>query len=223
MTPQEFARRIDHTLLKPDATEAQVLHLCDEALAHGFASVCVNPLWVALAAERLKGSAVAVCAVVAFPLGAQPAAFKARDAADLVALGADELDYVVDLGAVRDGRVGRLTEEAAAIGDAARADRPVALKAILETALLTETEATAAAEAAIAGGVDFVKTSTGFGPGGATVQAVALLARVAAGRAGVKASGGIRTAADARAMLEAGADRLGTSASRALVEAWPGA
>lgn len=220
LTPRDLAARIDHTLLRPDATEAEIARLCDEALAHGFASVCVNPRWTAYVAGRLAGSPVATCTVVGFPLGAAPAAMKAREAAESVALGAEELDYVIDLGAARAGRFGELRAEAAALRVVAGPG--VVLKAILETALLSEAEIAAAADAAIGGGVDFVKTSTGFGPGGASAEAVALLARVAAGRARVKASGGIRTAADARAMLAAGADRLGASASVAIVAGWAG-
>jgi deoxyribose-phosphate aldolase len=218
MTPSALAAVIDHTLLKPDATGADVARLCDEALAHGFAAVCVNPRWVEPVAARLAGSAVKLCTVVAFPLGAATPAMKAREAAELAALGAEELDYVVDLGAVRAGRFDDLRAEAAAVVGAARAARSDAVvKAILETALWSPDEITAAAEALVADGVDFLKTSTGFGPGGATPAAVALLAGAAAGRAKVKASGGIRTADDARAMLAAGADRLGTSAGVAIV------
>jgi deoxyribose-phosphate aldolase len=222
VTRRELAVRIDHTLLKPDATTPEIDRLCAEALEHGFVSVCVNPVWVALAVERLKGSAVAVCAVVSFPLGAHPPAIKAREAGELAGVGARELDYVIDLGAMREGRFEALRTEAAALRAAVAGGEPIVLKAILETALLDATQTAMAAEAVVQGGVDFVKTSTGFGPGGATPEAVAMLARVAAGRARVKASGGIRTAEDARRMIEAGADRIGASASVAIVEGWSG-
>ena len=216
MTPAELAARIDHTLLRADATEAEIERLCEEALVHRFAAVCTNSRWTARVAERLAGSGVAVCAVAAFPLGATPAALKAVEAAAAVELGAGEIDVVIDLGAARDGRFELIRAETAAVKAAIGG---AVLKTILETALLDPAAARGAAEAARDGGADYLKTSTGFGPGGARLEAVRLLRDVAGGRAKVKASGGIRTLEAAQVMLAAGADRLGLSASVEVVRA----
>ncbi|WP_062118166.1 deoxyribose-phosphate aldolase [Aureimonas sp. AU40] len=211
-----LAGLIDHTVLKPDASRADVARRCDEALAHGFASVCVNGVHAAFVAERLRGSSVKTCAVLGFPLGASGAAAKAAEAAWLVGEGADELDMVLDIGALREGDLERVRADIAAVR-AASGGR--VLKVILETCLLDEAQIVAACRIAAETGADFVKTSTGFSTGGATVEAVALMRRTVGPDIGVKASGGIRTAEVARAMVAAGASRIGASASVAIVDA----
>ncbi len=224
MTPQELARLIDHTALKPDTTEARIRTLCDEARRYGFAAVCVNPCYVPLAAELLQGSAVAVCTVVGFPLGANRTAIKAAEAEQAIRDGAAELDMVLNIGFLKSGRLQEVLEDIRAVVDVARAARPPAgrdrtlVKVILETALLTDAEKETACRLALEAGADFVKTSTGFAGGGATVEDVALMRRVVGDRMGVKASGGIRTRAQAEALVAAGANRLGTSAGVALIQ-----
>lgn len=217
MKAEELAAFIDHTLLKPDATETMVRRLCAEARQYGFAAVCVNPNYVKLAAEELKGSPVRVATVVGFPLGATFTEVKVRETALAVAAGAAEIDMVIDLGALKDGRLRRVEEDVAAVVREAAAGGAT-VKAILETALLTEEEKVTAARLAVAAGAAFVKTSTGFGPGGATVEDVRLLKQTVGDKAGVKASGGIRTAEAALAMVAAGASRIGTSAGVAIME-----
>ena len=213
-TPAELAACIDHTLLKPEATAADIDRLCDEALEHGFAAVCVNPVWVARCVERLAGSGVAVASVAGFPLGATLSEHKAAEAQRAVDSGAREVDMVIHLGDLRDGRTDRVTRDIAIVVSAVRRSRADAIvKVILETAALSDEQIIAGCQCVEHAGADFVKTSTGFHPaGGATVEAVRLLRRHA-GRLQVKAAGGIRTAEAALAMLEAGADRLGMSAS----------
>jgi len=210
-----LASIIDHTCLRADALPEEIDRLCDEALAFGFATVCVQPIFVARAAARLSGSAVGVAAVVAFPHGATPTDTKLFEVRRALGDGATELDVVANLGWIRAGAANRLTAETDAIvkaaGDAA------AVKVILETALFDEAQKEAAARAVMAAGPAFLKTSTGFGPGGATLADVALLRRIAGIHARVKASGGIKTRAQALAMRDAGADRLGASSSVALV------
>jgi len=214
MTIRPLATYIDHTLLKPDAARAAYEQLAAEAAEHGFAAVCVPPVWVSYVAERLAGTAVRVGTVIGFPFGyVHP---ETRRAESLRALddGAVELDTVIDISWLK-------SEEpwpARALADleswvlAVRQERPDAtLKVILETAMLTEPEKIHGAEIAVAAGADYIKTSTGFGPGGATIEDVALLANVSAGRARIKASGGIRDFPTASAMISAGADRIGTS------------
>ncbi|BBM69254.1 deoxyribose-phosphate aldolase [Rhodothermus marinus] len=224
MTPQELARLIDHTALKPDTTEARIRTLCDEARRYGFAAVCVNPCYVPLAAELLQGSAVAVCTVVGFPLGANRTAIKAAEAEQAIRDGAAELDMVLNIGFLKSGRLQEVLEDIRAVVDVARAARPPAgrdrilVKVILETALLTDAEKETACRLALEAGADFVKTSTGFAGGGATVEDVALMRRVVGDRMGVKASGGIRTRAQAEALVAAGANRLGTSAGVTLIQ-----
>lgn len=212
-----MARRIDHTLLRPEATDAQVRALCDEAIAHEFANVCVNQDRLALAVHVLAGSGPGACTVIDFPLGASGLDLKREAARRAIELGAAELDMVIAIGRLRDGDDGHVTEQiAAVVQEAGR--RPV--KVILETALLRPEEIDRAVGLACRGGAAFVKTSTGFGPGGASVEAVRRM-RAAAGTAlRVKASGGIRDAEAALAMLQAGADRLGTSASIAILAGW---
>lgn len=231
MLPTEIAAKIDHTQLKAEATPAQIAVLCDEAKAHGFASVCVNGAHVPQAAEALRGSGVKVCAVAGFPLGAMKPTVKAIEATTLVKDGASEVDFVAHLPSLlaQDGAAARA--EYTELVKAARAVlSSVVVKAILETGALMDGVGDDEAEARIAlacraaqeSGVDFVKTSTGFHPtGGATVQAVRLL-RKHAGPMSVKASGGIRSADDAKAMMEAGADRLGCSAGVKIVQGLTG-
>jgi len=210
----ELAGLIDHTVLKPDASRADVARHCDEALTHGFASVCVNGVHVRFVAERLKNSTVKTCAVLGFPLGASGAESKAREAAFLVEAGADELDMVLDIGALREGDLARVEADMRAV----RAACPgKVLKVILETCLLDNAQKEDACRIALEVGADFVKTSTGFSIGGATIDDVSLMRRVVGEALGVKASGGIRDAQTALAMVQAGASRIGASASVAIV------
>jgi len=208
----QMARHIDHTLLKAEATEQQILTLCDEAAAHGFCAVCVNGRWVSTAADRLHDSTVKVAAVVGFPLGAETTKIKVAQAKEAVHAGADEIDMVADLAAIIQGDDRYLLRQLQAVLNVCRSMRPpVVLKVIIETAALTTDQKILACRAAEQVGVDFIKTSTGLHPaGGATVEDVRLLKETAP-RCKVKAAGGIRTAADAIAMLEAGAERIGTS------------
>lgn len=212
--PSELASFIDHTLLGPSATPADLRRLCREALEHRFHSVCVAGRHVAAAAEALRESGVLVSAVVGFPLGSQASPVKAFEARSAVGDGAGELDMVLSIGDLLDGRDDAVAADIAAVVEAAEG-RPV--KVILETCLLDEAGKRRGCELALEAGAAFVKTSTGFSSGGATVEDVRLLRSVVGDRAGVKASGGIRDAAAARAMIEAGATRLGCSASVAIV------
>ena len=212
-----LAALIDHTLLKPEATEADIEHLAEEAVSLRLGAVCVNGQWVDTAARWLDGSAVRVAAVVGFPLGANGKSVKVAETRALLADGAMEIDLVMALGWARAGRWDRVREEIAAVVEVA-GERLV--KVILETAALAPVEIERACREAVAGGAGMVKTSTGFHPaGGATVEAVRLMRSVVGSSAGVKASGGIRTSEDARRMLLAGADRLGTSAAATWGEA----
>jgi deoxyribose-phosphate aldolase len=216
--PGDLARFIDHTLLKPDATEDQVCNLCAEAREYNFRSVCVNPTWVPLAAELLRGSEVLVCTVVGFPLGANEPAIKAMEARRAIRNGAREIDMVINVGALKSGNDALVSRDIQAVVEDC-VDGNAVCKVILETALLTDDEKRRASELARAARAHFVKTSTGFSTGGATVSDVALMAEVVRG-AGmeVKASGGIKSYSDARAMIEAGATRLGASASIGIVQ-----
>ena len=216
MTAGELARLIDHTLLKPEATRQDIEILCREAAEHRFATACVNPVWVALAADTLKGSGVGVCAVVAFPLGATTANAKAHEARGAIADGAREIDMVMSVGALKGGDLDAARRDIEAVTAACRKGGALC-KVIIEAALLTEDEKVSACTIAKAAGADFVKTSTGFGRGGATVADVALMRRVVGSSMGVKASGGIRDLATALEMLAAGATRLGTSAGVKIV------
>lgn len=213
MTRRELAATIDHTILKPEATAADIDRLCAEAVTHGFIAVCVNPIWVARCADRLKGSGVLVASVIGFPLGASRADTKVDETRRAIDDGAVEIDMVVRLGDVIAGNVSVVRDDIAAVAtEVHSASREHELKVILETAALSEAQIIAACKASVEGGADFVKTSTGFHPsGGASVEAVRLLKRHAAPLK-VKASGGIRDLAGALAMIEAGADRLGCSA-----------
>ncbi|GHD12289.1 deoxyribose-phosphate aldolase [Tianweitania populi] len=210
----ELAGLIDHTVLKPDASRADVARHCDEALEHGFASVCVNGVHAGFVAQRLKNSAVMTCAVLGFPLGASGAESKALEAAALVKAGADELDMVLDIGALREGDLARVEADIRAVREACHGK---VLKVILETALLNDAQKETACRIAAEVGADFVKTSTGFSTGGATIDDVKLMRRIVGDKLGVKASGGIRDAQTAVAMVEAGANRIGASASVAIV------
>ncbi|MBQ9015334.1 MAG: deoxyribose-phosphate aldolase [Firmicutes bacterium] len=223
-----FHQYFDHTLLKPDATEVQIMHVLSEAARYGFAAVCVNGSFVRAAAEYLQEVDVKVASVVGFPLGASTSDAKAGETRIAIADGADEIDMVLNIGAVKDGRWDYIRYEIhllAQICHEARAKDggPVLLKVILETCLLTDDEIILACQMVKKAGADFVKTSTGFSSGGATVRHVQLMRRTVGDALQVKASGGIRTLADARAMIEAGADRLGCSASAAIMEEYAAA
>ena len=215
--PGDLARYIDHTLLKPNATEEQIRNLCAEALEYNFRSVCVNPTWVPLAAELLRGSEVLTCTVVGFPLGANEPAIKAMEARRAIRNGAREIDMVINIGALKSGNDALVLRDIQAVVEDC-VDGNAVCKVILETALLTDDEKRRASELARKARAHFVKTSTGFSTGGATVSDVALMAEVVRG-AGmeVKASGGISSYSDAKAMIEAGATRLGASASIGIV------
>jgi deoxyribose-phosphate aldolase len=213
---QTLAAVIDHTLLKPDATRQQIETLCDEAARYRFACVMVNPIWTATAASALAGTGVAVGAVLGFPLGASLASTLRQEAAALIRLGARELDMVIPIGLLKSGNPQAVHRALHAVVDVAHR-HGATLKAILETALLNTEEQLRAAEVAIQAGADFIQTSTGFSAGGATAADVALMRGVAGSRCGVKALGGVRRLATARAMLEAGANRIGSSASVAIL------
>ena len=215
MKKNALAKYIDHTLLKPDATEAQIEKLCAEAREYGFASVCVNSCYASLAARLLAGSDVAVCCVVGFPLGAATTAAKAFEAADAAQNGATEIDMVINVGAAKDGRWDDV--EADIAGVAAAIEGKALLKVIIETCLLTDGEKIEACRAAVRAGADFVKTSTGFSKAGANAADVALMRKTVGPEIGVKAAGGIRTYADAMKMIEAGASRIGASAGIAIL------
>ena len=216
MERQQLAGMIDHTLLKPEATAQQVERLCADAARYGFASVCVSPTRVGLVAGLLAATPVLACCVIGFPSGAHLAEIKAAEAARAVAQGAQELDMVIDLGGLLDGGGAAVEREVAAVR--AEAADTAALKVIIESAALDDDQIVVACEAAVAGGADLVKTSTGFHPaGGASTHAVALLRATVGTDVGVKASGGIRSYEDAVAMVEAGASRLGMSAGVAVV------
>ncbi|MBI5501443.1 MAG: deoxyribose-phosphate aldolase [Deltaproteobacteria bacterium] len=211
----DLARYIDHTLLKPDATEPEVRKLCEEARKHTFASVCVNPSWVGLCAKLLAGSPVKVCTVIGFPLGATTPTAKAVETRDAIANGAAEIDMVINVGALKSGDDDLVCRDIEGVVQAARGAAIV--KVILETALLAREEKIKACLLAKRAGADFVKTSTGFSSGGATVEDIALMRETVGPAMGVKASGGIRDTATAAAMVAAGATRIGASASVAIV------
>lgn len=209
----DLASYIDHTLLKPDTTESQIRALCAEARQWRFASVCVNPRWTATAAAELRGSDVKVCTVIGFPLGASVSAVKEFEARQAVADGADELDMVVSVGDLKAGRDEYVRSDIAAV---VRGALGRAVKVIIEACLLTDEEKARACRLAAAAGADFVKTSTGFSKGGATVHDVALMRAAVGPDVGVKAAGGIRTRKEAEEMIAAGATRIGASAGVAI-------
>jgi len=212
-----FARLIDHTLLKPEATRADILRLCEEARRYGFASVCINPYWVPLAAEQLRGTSVKVCTVVGFPLGATLPSVKRWEAAEAVKLGAQEIDMVINVGALRSGDVDAARLDIRGVVEVSHAGCAI-VKVILETALLADEQKVAGCLLAQAAGADFVKTSTGFGPGGATAHDVELMRFVVGEAMGVKAAGGVRSLEDLKKMVSAGATRIGASASVKILE-----
>lgn len=211
-----LAATIDHTLLKPTATEEQIRVLCTEALEYRFASVCVHPCWVELCAKLLENSPVRVCTVLGFPLGATLPEVKAFEAQRCIALGATELDMVMNLGALKSRQLDLVKDDIAAVVNVAH-PLGALVKVIIETGYLTEEEKVTACQLARAAGADYVKTSTGFGPGGATVEDVALMRRVVGPEMGVKASGGVKTASEARAVIAAGATRIGSSSGIRIV------
>lgn len=213
-----LASVIDHTLLKPEATRAHVLKLCAEAAEYRFACAMVNPVWVAAAHSALAGTGIPVGVVIGFPLGASLTTTKREEAEAMVKAGARELDMVLNIGLLKSGENALVDADIRGVVEIAH-NAGAVVKVILETCLLSLEEKILASEIACSAGTDFLKTSTGFSTSGATAADVALLRGVAGSRCGVKASGGIRTLADARAMLEAGANRIGASASVAIVEA----
>jgi len=209
-TAHDWAALIDHTLLKPEASEADIRKLCEEAAQFGFASVCVNPSWVKRAAQFLKGSGVPVCTVIGFPLGATLPDVKAYEARRAIFNGAREVDMVINIGALKSGDDCLVEDDIRAVTDAAH-ENHILCKVIIETALLTDDEKVRACLAAKNAGADFVKTSTGFAKGGATAHDVSLMRHTVGSALGVKASGGVKGIEDARAMFEAGATRIGAS------------
>ncbi|MGQ9623614.1 MAG: deoxyribose-phosphate aldolase [Candidatus Caldatribacteriaceae bacterium] len=215
LAPQDLARYIDHTLLKPDATRHMIEKLCDEAIQYHFFAVCVNPFWVPLCARRLRGTGVKVATVVGFPLGATDSRTKAFETRNAIENGADEIDMVINVGALKSKDLKAVEEDLWAVKRACRST--TVTKAIIETCLLTDEEKVVASELVKKVGFDFVKTSTGFSTGGATARDVALIRRVVGPKMGIKASGGIRTFEDARLMIFSGATRLGTSSSVKIV------
>lgn len=210
---------IDHTLLAASATEEDIRHLCADARVWGFATVCVNPMYVSLAAQQMRGTLVRVCTVIGFPLGATTTATKIAEALGALEDGAMEIDMVGAIGLLKSGLFGRYRDDIAAIAEVVRRTDGSTLKVILEMGSLSREEKIVAAHAAAEAGADFVKTSTGMGAGGATVEDVRLLRATVPSHVHVKASGGIRTFAQAQAMLAAGATRLGTSAGIAIAQA----
>jgi len=216
MDKKTIAAMIDHTLLKPEATPAQIEKLCAEAAEYHFASVCVNPVYIPLAARLLKGTGVKVCCVVGFPLGAIAPEQKAAEAASCAAMGAEELDMVIHVGAAKAGDWALVQRDIEGVVKAAAGHT---VKVIIETCLLTDEEKVKACEAAKAAGAHFVKTSTGFSTGGATTHDIALMRKTVGPEMGVKASGGVRDYETAMAMIEAGANRIGASAGIAIVAA----
>lgn len=212
-----IAAWIDHTLLKPDATAEQIKALCAEARESHFATVCINPAYVPLAAGLLRGTRVGVCSVISFPLGAHLPAQKAAETRLVIESGAVEIDMVMNIGAMKGGAYELVYEDVRAVAEVCH-QRKVQLKVILEMGYLTQREKILACLLSKHAGADFVKTSTGFGPGGATVEDVTLMRRVVGVEMGVKAAGGIRTFKDALAMIRAGANRLGSSAGVAIVQ-----
>lgn len=211
----ELAKLIDHTLLKPDATEKDIKTLCEEAKEYDFASVCVNPFYVKIANQMLKGTHVKVCTVIGFPLGATTSKVKAFEAAEAIKTGAQEIDMVINIGAMKSGDYDRVKEDIQTVVKAI--DGKALLKVILETCLLEKEEIKKACEISKEAGADFVKTSTGFSKAGANVEDIRLMRETVGEQMGVKASGGIRDTKTAKAMVEAGAARIGASASIKIV------
>ena len=211
-----IAKMIDHTLLKANTTKEQIEKLCEEAKQYKFASVCVNPTWVATAAEQLKDTDIKVCTVIGFPLGANTPEAKAYETENAIENGATEVDMVINIGALKDGNDELVERDIRAVVKAAKGRALV--KVIIETCLLSEEEKVRACELAVKAGADYVKTSTGFSTGGATIEDVALMRKTVGPEIGVKASGGVRNLEDAEAMIAAGATRIGTSSGVAIVQ-----
>lgn len=207
-------RMIDHTMLKADASRDTVIRYCKEAKEHHFASVCVNTAFVPLVAEELKGSDVKTCCVVGFPLGAMLTSAKAFEAAEAVKAGAEEVDMVINVSGLKDGNDKFVEDDIRAVVEASG---DAVVKVIIETCLLTDEEKVRACELSVKAGADFVKTSTGFSTGGANVHDIVLMRKTVGNRAKVKASGGIRTPEDAKALIEAGADRIGAGNGMVLI------
>lgn len=214
--PKDLAQYIDHTLLRPDATAADIDRLCAEAKAHGFAAVCINPTWVARAAHNLSGSGVPVASVIGFPFGASTPEIKAHEARQAIRDGAREIDMVINIGALKSGMHDLVRDDVARVSDACR-EAGAINKVIIEAALLTDAEKVIACRLAKDAKADFVKTSTGYATGGATVFDVALMREAVGPRMGVKAAGGIRTKSDVEEMIAAGATRIGASAGVKIV------
>jgi deoxyribose-phosphate aldolase len=219
---REVARHIDHTLLKPDANRDEILKVCEEGVRYGFASVCINPIWVREAACALRGSGVKVCTVIGFPLGANSPDTKAYEARRSIFDGASELDMVINIGALKSGDHDLVSRDIRAVVDVAH-EYDYICKVIIETALLTDDEKVSACLIAKEAGADFVKTSTGFSKGGATAADVALMRRVVGGQMGVKASGGVRDLKQAQEMIQAGATRIGASVGVKIIQEMRGA
>lgn len=215
MNNASITSKIDHTLLKPESRKADILKLAEEAKAYSFASVCVNPVWVKTAAEALKDTTVKVCTVIGFPLGASHPEVKALETKQALKDGAGEIDMVINIGALKDGDNELVLRDIQGVVAAAEGKL---VKVIIETCLLTKEEIVLACQLSVKAGAHYVKTSTGFSTGGATVEDVALMAKTVGPEIGVKASGGVRTAEDALAMIEAGATRLGTSGGVAIAQ-----
>lgn len=211
-----IAKYIDHTLLKADAKKDQIETLCQEAKEYNFASVCVNPTWVGLASEMLNGTGVDVCTVIGFPLGANTPETKAFETKNAIENGATEVDMVINIGALKSGNIELVEKDIRAVVEAAKGK--ALTKVIIETTLLTDEEKVTACELSVKAGADFVKTSTGFSTGGATVEDIRLMRKVVGPEIGVKASGGVRNAEDANNMIEAGATRIGASSGIAIVK-----
>nr|WP_307150535.1 deoxyribose-phosphate aldolase [Robertmurraya andreesenii] len=216
MSLESIAKYIDHTLLKADAQKDQIEKLCQEAREYGFASVCVNPTWVKLAAELLQGSEAKVCTVIGFPLGATTSETKAFETKNAIENGATEVDMVINIGALKNGNLDVVEQDIRAVVDAAKGK--ALTKVIIETSLLTDDEKVTACELSVKAGADFVKTSTGFSTGGATVEDIRLMRKTVGPNIGVKASGGVRSAEDAKQMIEAGATRIGASSGVEIVK-----
>jgi deoxyribose-phosphate aldolase len=216
MATTNIAAMIDHTLLKPEATRQQIESLCQEAKEYKFASVCVNPTWVSTAKKLLQGSGVMVCTVIGFPLGATTTETKAFETKNAIENGAEEVDMVINIGALKDQNDGLVEKDIRAVVEAAKGKAHT--KVIIETSLLTKEEKIRACELSVKAGADFVKTSTGFSTGGATAEDIALMRKTVGPELGVKASGGVRSTGDVQKMIEAGATRIGASSSIAIVK-----
>ncbi|WP_066257700.1 deoxyribose-phosphate aldolase [Neobacillus drentensis] len=215
MATTNIAAMIDHTLLKPEATRQQIESLCQEAKEYKFASVCINPTWVSTAKELLQGSGVMVCTVIGFPLGATTSETKAFETKNAIEHGADEVDMVINIGALKDHNDELVEKDIRAVVEAAKGKAHT--KVIIETSLLSQEEKIRACELSVKAGADFVKTSTGFSTGGATAEDIALMRQTVGPELGVKASGGVRSTEDVQKMIEAGATRIGASSSIAIV------